>query len=103
MAKVSWLIEVGCGVIELCVIGQSLVDCMWSLLVAQMYLLLDELGQVRRVGWLPEHLIRLKQVYDWFGIGTQASWNSWERLAQVFLCVVVLTQIGWVVWAVGLT
>ena len=64
---------------------------------------LDELGQVRRVGWLSEYLIRLTQVYDWFGTSTQASWYNWERLAQVALCAVGLTQIGWVVWAVGLT
>ena len=97
------VIEVGYGVIELSVFGKSLVDNMWSLLVAQMCLLLDELGQVRRVGWLSKHLIRLTQIYDWFCTGTQASWYSWERLAQVALCAVGLTQIGWVVWAVGLT
>ena len=51
----------------------SLVGCMWSLLVGQMCLLLDELGQVRRVGWLSEHLMRLTQVYDWFDTGTQAA------------------------------
>ena len=83
--------------------GKSLVDSMWSLLVAQMCLLLDELGQVRRVGWLSKHLIRLTQINDWFGTGTQASWYSWESLEQVSLCAVGLTQIGWVVWAVGLT
>ena len=44
------MIEVGCGVIELSFIGQSLVDRMCSILVAQMCLLLDELGQVGRVG-----------------------------------------------------
>ena len=67
------MIEVGCGVIELSVFGKILVDSMWSILVAQMCLLLDELGQVIRVGWMLEHLIRLTQVYDWFGTGTQAS------------------------------
>ena len=60
------VIEVGCGVIELSVFGQSLVDNMWNLLVSQMSLLLDELGQVRRVGWLSKHLIRITQVH---GIG----------------------------------
>ena len=53
------MMEVGCGVIELSAFGQSLVDRMWSLLVSQMCLLLDELGQVRRVGCLLENLIRL--------------------------------------------
>ena len=107
LAEVSWLrlivIEVGCGVIELSVTGQIFIDNMWSNLVAQICLLLDELGQVRRVGWLSEHLIRLIQIYDWFGTGTQASWYNWKRLAQVALCPIGLTQIGWVVWAVGLT
>ena len=85
------VIEVGYGVIELSVFGKSLVDSMWSLLVAQMCLLLDEIGQIRRVGWLSKHLIKLTQIYDWFGTGTQASWYSWERLAQVALCAVGLT------------
>ena len=49
------MFEVGCGVIELSVIGKHLVDHMWSLLVAKMCLLLNELGQVRRVGW-PSYL-----------------------------------------------
>ena len=85
------VIEVGYGVIELSVFGKSLVDSMWSLLVAQMCLLLDELGQVRRVGWLSKHLIRLTQVYDWFGTWTQAYWYNREILAQVVSCAVGLT------------
>ena len=68
------VIEDGYGVIELSVFGKSFVDSMWSLLVAQMCLLVDELGQVRRVGWLSKHLIILTQVCDWFGTGTQANW-----------------------------
>ena len=56
-----------------------------------MCLLLNELGQVRWVGWLSEHFIILTQVYDWFGIGTQAAWYNWARLAHVALCVVGLT------------
>ena len=64
------MIEVGCGVIELSVIGNILVYHMWSFFVDQMCFLLDELGQVRRVGWLLENLIRLTQVYDWFGKST---------------------------------
>ena len=52
-------IELGWGVTELSVIGQSLVDHMWSILVSDMCLLPNELGQIRRVGWLSEQLIRL--------------------------------------------
>ena len=77
------VIEVGCGVIELSVFGQSLVDRMWSLLVSQMCLLLDELGQVRRVGWLLVQLTILTQVYDWFGTGKQASWYRLVQLSRI--------------------
>ena len=38
----------------------------------------------------------LSAVDSELGIG----WFSWVGLTQVFLCVVGLTQIGWVVWVV---
>ena len=44
---------------------------------------LNELGQVRRVGWLSKHLIRLTQVYDCFNTGTQAAWYRLVQLSKI--------------------